>query len=523
MSAIETGPGLRRLTMRMSPSRIQKIGRLTLLLGILVLLTACSSEESPEIELEESTKASIIIAVPTFTLTPEILIPTPTVDLEGGYSVDLIADFEAEVTVMIDGVIHMDGVVERGTLLRSRVKEQLEIRTPHVNRLQILINGVEQKLVEEGGFESVYAWDQFGQLQGTPASASPTQAFQSTPSPPLYQLASGNASEAISAGNAVRLMDLVRIEIGSSYEFEPAFSPDGLQMVYRARLPMSGTSSEEAQSEAYINLLGLETGLVTPLAGPHLRSNLQHIQGATYHPIRNELLIYGDSTTSRLEFGEDGSVRVIPVDQYTGGVSLTGQAFSPDGKYFVRTSFTGAVFLYRDQGWRELFSTVVEPYSYLEGVYINWRPALDPAFIDEGRYFAVVGEGLQIWRTDDQSLHYQSEGAYYGDTSHLTVFGSEIAAAAPGNIYFLDVESKKISRILPAPSSVTALDYSVDGSMIAVGTGSGGLFFYDPYTNRTVTSRQAHTERITHLKFSPDGRWLATVSEDGTIALWAIP
>jgi WD40 repeat protein len=101
--------------------------------------------------------------------------------------------------------------------------------------------------------------------------------------------------------------------------------------------------------------------------------------------------------------------------------------------------------------------------------------------------------------------------------------GSEIAAVAPGNIYFLNIESKKISHILPAPSSVTALDYNADGSMIAVGTGSGGLFFYDPKTNRTVTSRQAHTEGITHLKFTPDGRWLATVSEDGTIALWAIP
>jgi len=120
-------------------------------------------------------------------------------------------------------------------------------------------------------------------------------------------------------------------------------------------------------------------------------------------------------------------------------------------------------------------------------------------------------------------LHFISEGAYYQDTSHLTIFGSEIAAVAPGNIYFLDIESKKITRILPAPSSVTAMDYSSDGTMIAVGTGSGGLFFYDPLTNRTVTSRQAHTEKITYLKFSPDGRWLATVSENGTIALWAIP
>jgi WD40 repeat protein len=506
-------------------SRIERLSNLQAALGLVLvlLLTACGSRDSRHIDLNDLTEVSEFIAVPTFTLTPEILVPTPTADLEAGYWVDLIADFETEVTVVIDGVIHMDGVVEPGTLLRSRVKEQLEIRTPHMNRLQVVVNGVEQQLVEESGVESVFVWDRFGQLQGTPFVSTPTQAIRSTPLPPLYQLTSGNASEAISAGNAVRLMDLVRIEIGSSYEFEPAFSPDGRQMVYKARLPISEISSEESQSEVWVNLLELDTGLVTPLVGPQLRSNLQPMQGATFHPARNELLIYGDSTTSRIEFGEDDSVRVIPVDRYTGGVSLTGQEFSPDGRYFLRTSFTGAVFLYRDQGWQELFSAVVEPYSYLEGVYINWRPAWDPAFTDDGRYFAVVGEGLQIWRTDDYSLHYQSEGAYYGDTSHLTVFGSEIAAAAPGNIYFLDVESKKINRILPAPSSVTALDYSIDGTMIAVGTGSGGLFFYDPYTNRTVTSRQAHTERITHLEFSPDGRWLFTVSEDGTIALWAIP
>jgi WD40 repeat protein len=505
-------------------SRKEGLFKLQIILGsvLVFFLAACGSSDSRYIDLDDATEVSAAIAVPTFTHTLAILVPTPTAESIEGYEVEIVAEQAVWVRIIVDNEDFIGGELEPGQLIQAHVQEGLEIITPHGDHLRILIEGEEQGITGDWGQVASFIWDANGKLQDDTSELTSIYAATSTPAPPIYQLASGNASECITAGNAVRLMDLARIEIGSSYEFEPTFSPDGRQMVYRVRLPMSEASSEEVQSEICINLLELDTGLVTPLMGPRLRSKL-NIQGVTFHPIRNELLLYGDSATSRIVFGEDDSVRVVPVHRYTGGVSLTGQEFSPDGKYFVRTSFTGAVFLYRDQGWEELFSTVVEPYSYLEGVYINWRPALDPAFTEDGRYFAVVGEGLQIWRTDDQSLHYQSEGAYYGDTSHLTVFGSEIAAAAPGNIYFLDVESKKINRILPAPSFVTALDYNVDGSMLAVGTGSGGLFFYDPYTNRTVTSRQAHTERITHLEFSPDGRWLATVSEDGTIALWAIP
>jgi hypothetical protein len=491
-----------------------------------VSLSACSSTESPTVE---PTDPGELIPVSTFTPTTQIRVLTPTAFAEGGVWVDIIVNYPARATVIIDGVQHLDGLLESGTLFRSPVFKYVEIDTPHIHRLEVLINGVELNFEDEGGELSTYRWDHPVQpvenlILPTPTTIpAATAVIQSTNILHQYTLAESNANEPISPENAVRLMDLIRIDIGHAYEFEPAYSPDGLQLLYKRAIPGTVGSTGEKTYFKTIELLDLETGTVHKLADTQSRSTLANSHSVIFHPNGNALLAYGDLVTNKVELREDGGIGIRPVHSYIGGVSVTGQTYSPDGQYLLRTSFTGAVFLYRDVGWREVFSTVVEPYSYLDGVYIDWRPASEPAFTPDGQYFAVIGEGLHIWRTEDTSLHYQSEGAYYVDTSHLSIHGSQIAAAAPGNIYFLDIESKRITHLLPAPSSVTSIDFSADGKLVAVGTGTGGVFFYDPVTNHTVTSRQAHSDRITFLRFSPDGRWLSTISADGTLALWAIP
>lgn len=71
-----------------------------------------------------------------------------------------------------------------------------------------------------------------------------------------------------------------------------------------------------------------------------------------------------------------------------------------------------------------------------------------------------------------------------------------------------------------AEEKVRAL--SPDGSLLACENGNAFIFLRDGKTGRTVRTLDAHGGGILDLCFSPDGRTLASSSNDGTVKLWRI-
>ena len=63
--------------------------------------------------------------------------------------------------------------------------------------------------------------------------------------------------------------------------------------------------------------------------------------------------------------------------------------------------------------------------------------------------------------------------------------------------------------------------YSPDGTRLAVAT-SVGIWLYDAATGAEAAPFAGHTARVSTVSFSPDGRTLASGSENGRIRLWDV-
>ena len=102
--------------------------------------------------------------------------------------------------------------------------------------------------------------------------------------------------------------------------------------------------------------------------------------------------------------------------------------------------------------------------------------------------------------------------------------GSANARNAEHTVKLWDIETgQNLTTLQEHTDSVTTIAYSRDGRILASGSKDKTVKLWDVSTGENIATLQGHEKRIFSIALSPDGTKLASGSEDTSIRLWEIP
>jgi WD40 repeat protein len=192
--------------------------------------------------------------------------------------------------------------------------------------------------------------------------------------------------------------------------------------------------------------------------------------------------------------------------------SIDTVTFSPDSRWVAAGDLSGVVRIWDLATGRERLSLKVS----LEGI-------LSLAFSPDGRWLLTssADKTVKLWEVP-AGREVRTLSAIDSVVWGAAFSGGLIAAGGSDKAVHLweAATGREVRSLIGHSERVTTLAFSNDGKLLASGGPDMSIRLWETESGREVRSLFGHTGAVRGLAFSPDGRWLASASGDGSVRLW---
>ncbi|QGZ89939.1 nSTAND1 domain-containing NTPase [Microcystis aeruginosa] len=192
-------------------------------------------------------------------------------------------------------------------------------------------------------------------------------------------------------------------------------------------------------------------------------------------------------------------------------------SFSPDGKTLASGSFDGTIKLWNVETGQEIRT--------LSGH--NGASVYSVSFSPDGKTLATGSrdDTIKLWNVETGQEIRTLSG--HNETVNSVSFSPDGKTLATGSedktIKLWNVETGEEIRTLTGHNEiVNSVSFSSDGKTLATGSYDRTIKLWDVETGQEIRTLSGHNETVNSVSFSPDGKTLATGSWDNTIKLWDV-
>ncbi|MFO0845903.1 MAG: WD40 repeat domain-containing protein [Gemmataceae bacterium] len=212
------------------------------------------------------------------------------------------------------------------------------------------------------------------------------------------------------------------------------------------------------------------------------------------------------------------------------GAAVVSMKYSPDGKTLLVGDMNKIARLY-DAGTLEPVGPPLAHHGIVKGV----------AFSVDGRTLVSVAEAGEPHRWDGGTGRTNNGMVYVWDAAGGKPTGPPVTGLSPGfssiavgpnnkamlvcghgGAWLLRLPSGQLLQEFKPGGRIDEVAFSPDGKLIATGSQDKVAQIWHAEDGRPLTSPLPHNSGILHLQFSPDGRYLLTGTVDGSALLWDV-